>query len=191
MMCFKVAAAAMAVAVCVVSLNAEARPTISISYSYYSVSGSSLPEIYQSMKAHAPSAAGTKGYGVTTASPGKQMSVASCKAGGHYQIGVNVNIRLPKASGGGLSSSEAAQWSSFVAFVKRHEETHRMIWLDCTTTFERQFQASAPADCGAAHAKAQVMWRQMVSACMPRQAAFDAAQASVARAHPFMKFAKR
>lgn len=191
MTCFKFAAAAIAVVACAVPMNAQARPAISTSYSYYSVSGSTLPEIYRSMVSHAPSAAGTKGFGVTTASPGKQMSVASCKASGRYQIGIDVNIRLPRASGGGLSSSETAQWNGFVSFVKRHEENHRMIWLTCAADFERKFRASAPTDCGAAHAKAMVMWRQTVSACMPRQVAFDSGQRSVLRAHPFMKYASR
>ena len=191
MTCFKFAAAAVAAAVLAAPSLAQARPTVRTSYSYYAVSGSTLPQIYRAMVSHAPTAAGTKGFGVTTASPGSQMSVASCEASGHYQIGITVNIRLPKSSGGGLSSSEMAQWNSFVGFVKRHEETHRMIWLDCAADLERKFEASAPAGCGAAHAKAMVMWRQTVAACMPRQAAFDSGQRSVLKAHPFMKYASR
>ena len=188
---FKFAVAAMAAAVSAMTSLAQARPVISTSYSYYAVSGSTLHEVYRSMVSRAPSAAGTKGFGVTTASPGNQMSVASCKASGRYKIGINVNIRLPRANGSGLSSSESAQWNGFVSFVKRHEETHRTIWLGCASDLERKFQAIAPADCGAAHAKAMALWRQTVSSCMPRQLAFDSGQRSVLRAHPFMKYASR
>ena len=128
---------------------------------------------------------------MTTASPGSQMSISHCKVTGRYQVGVNVMIRLPRASGTKLSSAESAQWNNFVGFVKRHEEKHRAIWASCAADFERKFRAGAPSDCSSAHSRAMTMWRQMVSACMPKQASFDAAQRSVLKAHPFMKYASR
>ena len=186
------AVVALATAALVVLSPANANPAVNTNYSYYAVTGATLPQIYHAMVAKAPSAAGTLGFGVTTALPSPKMTVANCKASGHYQIGVNVNIQLPKASGTAkLSSSESAQWSSFVQFVKRHEEKHGAIWRSCAADFERNFNAAAPADCAAAHNRAMSMWRQMVSACMPRQVAFDASQAPVLKSHPFMKYASR
>jgi len=191
MKCFLLLAAAYA-AVIAGAAPVEAGPRITTSFSYYSVSGSSLPDVYRTMVSNAPSAGGVRGYGVTTASPAKQMNVASCRASGRYQIGVNINIRLPKISSAArLTSAETAQWSSFVQFVKRHEETHRSIWATCAAEFERRFLAGAPADCAAAHGRAMALWRQMVAICMPRQQAFDQSQRSALKSHPFMKYASR
>ena len=187
---FRAAAAAIG-AVFAVLAPVQAGPSVKTSYSYYNVSGSSLPEIYRSMVGAAPSANGIRGYGITTVSPSLTMSVANCQAKGSYQLGIDVVIRLPRAGGAKLGSAETAQWSRFVQFVKKHEETHRSIWMQCASAFERSFRAGGGGDCGSSHARAMKLWSKMISSCVPRQNAFDSAQRSALKAHPFMKYASR
>jgi predicted secreted Zn-dependent protease len=165
---------------------------MSTHYSYYTVSGNSLPEIHRSIVEHAPSLNGLKGYGLTTALPGPQMSVAHCQASGHYQLGIAITEKLPRVSpSSGLLSGEMSQWNRFAAFVKKHEDTHRAIWRSCGAEFERKFLAGETGNCSTAHSRAMKLWREMVVSCMPKQMAFDVAQRSVLRAHPFMKYASR
>lgn len=169
-----------------------AQPKMSTSYSYYSVSGGSLAEIHRSIVSQGPMLNGTRSYGITMASPGKQMSVASCKASGRYRLAVNISIKLPRiASSGQLSAAEVGQWNRFSSFVRKHEEKHRAIWGSCAADYERKFMAGETGNCENAHSRAMSLWHQMVASCMPRQIAFDAAQRNALKSHPFMKYASR
>jgi predicted secreted Zn-dependent protease len=169
----------------------HAAPKISTSYSYFPVSGESLSEIHRKLVTSGPTVNGVRGYGVTVASPGKSMSVASCKASGSYKFSVSLNIKLPKVGGSSLSGAELAKWNSFYGFVKRHENQHRAIWTGCAAEFSRRFAAGASDDCGSAHARAMSLWNEMVAYCKPKHQAFDAAQRSALKSHPFMKYASR
>jgi predicted secreted Zn-dependent protease len=184
-------AAAMASTFAVLS-PVQAGSSVSTSYSYYNVSGTSLQEVYRSMASSGPMAGGVRGFGTTSISPGRRMNVASCKASGKYQLGIDMVIRLPRAKGAAkLASGDAAKWNRFVQFVKKHEETHRSIWLSCAADFERSFNAGGRGDCGSSHSRAMKLWSKMLAQCNPRQNAFDAAQRSVLKAHPFVKYASR
>jgi len=183
--------AAFAIATLIVT-PALAQPNMSTSYSYYAVSGNSLAEIHRAMVSRGPVLNGARSYGLTIASPGRKMSVANCKASGHYSLAVNVSIRLPKVSGSShLSAADVGQWNRFSQFVRKHEEKHRSIWRGCSADFERKFLAGETSDCETAHSRAMKLWSQMVAACMPKQLAFDAAQRGVLKSHPFMKYASR
>lgn len=187
--CLGLAAAILAAVSCA---PVQAQPKTTVTYSYYAVSGDTLRDIYRSMVRSSPSVNGTRGFGITLASPGRQMNVASCRATGRYQLGMSLNIKLPRVvDTGGLTASEVSQWNRFSQFVRTHEDTHKAIWLACAADLERKFLAGPADDCGSSHARAMKLWKEMVSACQPKQAAFDAAQRGVVKAHPFMKYASR
>ncbi len=187
--CLGLAAAILAA---LATASAQAQPKTRVIYSYYEVSGDTLSEIHRSMVSRGPVVNGTRGYGVTIASPGKQMGIASCKAKGRYQLGMTLDIKLPKVGDtSGLSANEISQWHRFSQFVRKHEDTHKSIWLSCAAEFERKFLAGETEDCTAAHGRAMKLWKEMVSVCQPKQNAFDAAQRGVLKAHPFMKYASR
>jgi predicted secreted Zn-dependent protease len=183
--------AAWAIAAAWVS-SAAAQPVMHTHYTYYPVSGHSLREIHRAMETHGPIVNGMRSYGVTIATPGREMSVSTCKAMGHYVLAMDVVIELPKVvNAGALSAGEVEQWNRFAQFVKKHEQTHRAIWGDGAAEMERKFLAGNTGDCAAAHSRAMKLWDAMVAAYRPRQLAFDMAQRSVLRAHPFMKYASR
>lgn len=169
------------------ALPADAQPTSRTRYSYFPVRGSSLPELHRNMLSNGPSANGVRGYGVTTAMPGKQMSVAACKRNGAYQFGIEFVIQLPKvANPAALSVAELGLWNRFVQFVKKHEEVHRSIWMNYAVKYEQKLQASAVRNCASGQATVNRLWSEMLAAGGPKQAAFDAAQREALKAHPFM-----
>jgi predicted secreted Zn-dependent protease len=148
--------------------------------------------MHRAMKARGPVVNGTRGYGITLVGMGKQMSVASCKANGRYQLSMNIMMKLPKAANpSALSSGEKSEWNRFASFVRGHEETHKSIWRDCAAEMGRQFMSGETRDCATAHRRAMELWRDMIASCKPRQIAFDNAQRGVLKSHPFMKYASR
>ena len=169
------------------ALPAPAQPTSHTTYLYFPVHGSSLPELHRDMISHGPTANGVRGYGVTAAKPGKQMSVEACQRNGDYHFGVEFEIWLPKAANPAvLSVGERALWSRFAQFVKKHEEVHRSIWMDCAAEYDRKLAASAAQDCASGQAKVAALWSEMLATCGPKQIAFDAGQRGVLKAQPFM-----
>jgi predicted secreted Zn-dependent protease len=169
------------------ALPACAQPTSHTTYSYFPVHGSSLTELHRDMASHEPSANGVRGYGVTSAKPGKQLSVEACKRNGDYRFGIEFVIQLPRAANpAALSDAERGLWNRFAQFVKKHEEVHRSIWMNCAVAFDRKLQASAAQNCAAGQARVTALWNQMLATCGPKQIAFDAAQRGALKAHPFM-----
>ena len=139
------------------------------------------------MLSHAPTVNGVRGYGVTAAMPGKQMTVEACKKNGDYHFGVEFEIHLPRAANpAALSAGELALWNRFAQFVKKHEETHRSIWMNCADEYDQKLRASAPQNCASGQAKVAALWSEMLATCGPKQIAFDAVQRGVLKAHPFM-----
>ena len=169
------------------ALPADAQPTSHTRYSYFLVHGNSLPELHRNMLSNGPNANGVWGYGVTSAMPGKQMSATACKKNGGYQFGIEFVIRLPKAANpAALSVAELGLWNRFAQFVKKHEEVHRSIWMNCAVKYEQKLLASAERSCASGQAKVTRLWSEMLATCGPKQIAFDAAQRGVLKAHPFM-----
>ena len=169
------------------ALPASAQPTSRTTYSYFPVHGSSLSELHHDMISHGPTAKGLRGYGVTSASQGKQMSVEACKRNGDYHFDFEFVIRLPKAvNPAALSASDLALWKRFAQFVKKHEEVHRSIWMNCAAEYDRKLRTSTAQDCASGQAKVAALWSEMLATCEPKQIAFDAGQRGVLKAHPFM-----
>ncbi len=173
------------------AVSASAQPVVRTSYTYYNISGSSLPELRQAMISKRVSANGVMGYGMTSPSLGREMSVASCKATGNYRFSVTISEKLPRADTSQLSPADASRWNSFAQFVRRHEDTHRAIWVSCAADAERKFVAGGTQDCGSAHSRAIKIYNEMIAQCKPKQVAFDAQQRGVLKSHPFIKYASR
>ena len=170
----------------------SAQPTSHTTYSYFLVSGNSLPELHSNMVRNGPTANGVRGYGTTTAIMGRRMSAGACSAKGSYHFDVEFLIKLPRASKTvALSAGELSMWNRFAQFVKKHEETHRSIWMGCAAEFDRLLQASTSQNCAARQAKAMSLWREMVAVCRPKQIAFDGAQQGVLSKNPFIRQAAR
>ncbi len=87
----------------------------------------------------------------------------------------NFVLTMPKAVDyGGMSASTKSMWTSFVAGLKRHEETHRSIFLDCGAAFVPQAsRLTGPAGCFGMQRKVRRFIDQRYAMCMAKQKAFE------------------
>ena len=157
--------------------GALAKPISKTSYSYYTVSGSSPVAIYKALISHGPRVKGVKAYATTTAissQAGRLVQGKSCRVEG-YKVTMNFKIRLPKvANPGALDGATKREWQRFSAFLKKHEETHREIWLDCGSQMERKVAALQMGSCRDLDRKTVQLWKETNAACNKRHEKFDA-----------------
>lgn len=182
-------ALAAAVMTCGVS-NAVAQPSQTTKYVYYTISGDSASKVYDAMIKRGPHVNGAKAYASTAATSSQQGKLAqgkSCEIR-DYRLKIDFVIRLPKVSNRKtLTGAAGARWQQFSQFLKKHEETHRSIWLDCAAELEKDVRAINASDCSVADAKATKLWAQMRQSCSRRHDAFDAAEQKKVLKHPFVK----
>ena len=159
--------------------TADAKPKSTTNYTYYAISGESASELYESMVRRGPHVNGSKAYASTAASAaqeGKLIQGKSCRVG-DYHLSLKFVIRLPKLRNeGALVGETRSRWLQFSSFLRRHEESHRTIWLDCARALEARVAAIRSGDCKSAEAQAARMWDQARAACLKRHYAFDSAE---------------
>ena len=176
--------------VAVASLPAIAKPIYTTKYSYYAINGDTAQEIYTAMIRRGPHVNGARAYASTSATSSQEGKLAQgqiCSIQ-DYRLKIDFVIRLPRIKNEKvLTGTTKARWQQFSRFLKKHEETHRSIWLDCARDLERQVKAISVADCGVADAKATKLWEQMRKSCARKHDAFDAAEQKRLVRHPFVK----
>lgn len=174
----------------VASLSAVAKPIYTTKYSYYSINGDTAEEIYTAMIRRGPHVNGARAYASTSATSSQEGKLAqsqSCSIQ-DYRLKIDFVIRLPRIKNDKvLTGATKARWQQFSLFLKKHEETHRSIWLDCARDLERQVKTISVADCSVADAKAAKLWDQMRKSCAKKHDAFDAAEQKKLVRHPFVK----
>lgn len=181
---------AMALATLVAAQSAAAKPAFTTKYTYYAVGGDSVEDIYRAMLSRGPRVNGAKAYAATTATSsqdGRLRQAKSCQIE-DYRLKIDFVIKLPKIKNEKiLPSSDRNRWTQFSAFLKKHEETHRSIWLDCAADLDRKVRAIKASTCAEADAKAGKLWEQTRAACSKRHDAFDKAEQKRLMQHPFVK----
>lgn len=168
----------------------HAKPSFSTKYTYYLVGGDSVEDIYRAMLSKGPRVNGAKAYAATTATSsqdGKLRQAKSCQIE-DYRLKIDFVIKLPKIRNEKiLPASDRNRWTQFSAFLKKHEETHRSIWLDCAADLDRKVRAIKASTCAGADAKASKLWEQTRAACSKRHDAFDKAEQKKLMQHPFVR----
>lgn len=169
---------------------AAAKPVQTTKYTYYSVSGDSAVEIYNAMIRRGPKVNGAKAYAATTATTtqdGKLLQASSCQIQ-DYRLKLDFVIKLPKIKNEKvLPASDRKRWQQFSEFLKKHEETHRTIWMGCAADLERQVKSIKARNCSDADAKATQLWEKVRAACNKKHVAFDAAEQKKLMKHPFVQ----
>jgi predicted secreted Zn-dependent protease len=169
---------------------ALAKPVHATKYTYYAVGGDTAQDIYKSMLRKGPRVNGAKAYAstsATTTQDGKLLQGQSCSIDG-YRLNLQFTIKLPKIKNESvLQASDRGRWRQFSVFLKRHEETHRSIWLGCAADLERQVKSIRAKTCGEADKKAQRLWDKMRAACSKKHVAFDTAEQKKLMQHPFVR----
>jgi predicted secreted Zn-dependent protease len=170
--------------------TAGAKPLQSSKYVYYNISGNTPAGIYSSLISRGPNVDGVKAYASTTAvssQSGQMVQAKSCTVQ-NYKFKIDFTIKLPKlANEGALKGTTAREWRNFSAFLRRHEETHRSIWLACASDLEAKVKSIRGRTCRDADAKATALWNQMKSSCGRKQVAFDGQQQRALLRQPFVQ----
>lgn len=175
------------------SLAAAAKAeTISATrYEYYPISGQTAAELYAAMLRRGPHVDGDKAYAATSATTsqqGKLIQADSCRVAS-YTVKLDFVIRLPRlADAQALTPADRRRFTQFATFLRRHEEQHRTIWLDCAAKLEAKASRLAAPTCEAADAKSQKLWTDMRKACSLRHKAFDSAEQKKLLQHPFVRY---
>jgi predicted secreted Zn-dependent protease len=169
---------------------AVAKPSVTTNYVYYKVSGESAVDIYSSMLSRGPHVNGAKAYAATLAESsqsGKLEQKGSCRVR-DYKFAMKFTIRLPRiADHDGLTPKVAARWQQFTQFLKKHEETHRAIWVDCARDIENQINSLRAKSCAEIDRRAQQIVDRVQKACNRKHTAFDNAEQKRLSKHPFVK----
>ncbi len=172
------------------SQQALAAPAFSTKYVYYKVSGDSAAGVYISMLKRGPHVKGSKAYAETlmeSSQRGKLELKNSCRII-DYQYSAAFTIRLPKlANEGALSPSARARWQQFSSFLRKHEETHRAIWMGCANEIQTRVSTLRGRNCEEVDRKAQAIREAVTAACNRKHIAFDAAEQKRLAKHPFVK----
>jgi predicted secreted Zn-dependent protease len=170
--------------------TALATPLQTTKYTYYSVTGKTAAELYKAMLRYGPHVNGAKAYAATTATSsqdGKLQQAKNCQIE-NYRLKIDFVIRLPKLKNEAeLPSSDRSKWRQFTSFLRRHEETHRSIWLGCAQELENKVRAIKADNCGDADAKASKLWDAMRRSCSAKHDAFDVAEQKRLLRHPFVR----
>jgi predicted secreted Zn-dependent protease len=181
----RLALGAASVMVALGSETVGAAPSFTTEYSYYSVSGSNPTGIYASLLRHLQRVNGKKHHAFTSIRISSPRTVRTAKGCRVESLSVRFLIRMPRHSDeASLSANDRRLWRQFSSFVKRHEETHRAIWMACARSIAaRVIQAQS---CDQA---ARRVIEQTKAACRKKDAAFDAAEGRRLDNHPFMRAA--
>jgi predicted secreted Zn-dependent protease len=168
----------------------QAAPAFTTKYVYYKVSGDSAAGVYVSMLKRGPHVKGEKAYAATSAESsqrGKLELTKNCRIT-DYQYSIDFTIRLPKLTDeAALSAAARNRWQQFSSFLKKHEETHRAIWMGCANEIETKIRALRGRTCDEVDKKAQAIRDEVQNACNRKHAAFDAAEQKRLAKHPFVK----
>lgn len=121
---------------------------------------------------HGPALANIRPHYTLKASVGNQGPACRVEA---LDLSIRFVLTLPRAMDADRFSARTRRvWSSFRAFTKRHEDTHRRIYLGCARRFlYMAWRLSDPHSCGALKRRVRSLLRQQERACDRLHDAFD------------------
>jgi predicted secreted Zn-dependent protease len=109
-----------------------------------------------------------------------------------YTIGLSFTITLPAAQDLPDASQRVRKaWRSFYSFVKRHEETHKSIWVGCAAAMQAQVRALRAPSCAILQQRAALIMARGQAQCRRKHDAFDRSERSRLKAQPLLQQALR
>lgn len=170
--------------------GAAARPPVT-KYLHYPVAGPSAQTLYGSMLRNGPHVGGNRAYASITMVPNisayVQENNGSCSIR-KFAIDATFTIRLPELKKGlKLSADVRRNFAAFYTFAKRHEETHRAIWLKCAAQTEAAVNRITARNCTEANRRAVKAIEKMNTCRAAKDEAFDNAEQLRLAKHPFIK----
>jgi predicted secreted Zn-dependent protease len=166
-----------------------AKPAFTTKYTYYMVGGDSVESIYNAMLSKGPRVNGAKAYASTLATSSQDGNLTQSKTCRieNYKLRIDFVINLPKIRNEKvLPAADRSRWQQFSKFLRKHEETHRAIWLECAANLDSKVRAIKAKSCSDADAQATRLWNATRAACGKRHDAFDRAEQKKLVQHPFV-----
>jgi predicted secreted Zn-dependent protease len=146
----------------------------------YRVGGTTAASLVSYMRNHPYP--GEHGDAVANIVPRYSLSIATKNAGATCKASsVDLNVRflmtLPHATNAsGMSPATRSAWTNFVSFARRHEESHRGIYLQCASGFVAKAMRLTASSCLALQSNVRSLLETEKRACDRRQNAFDRGQ---------------
>jgi predicted secreted Zn-dependent protease len=168
---------------------AEAKPVTN--YTHYLIAGESAEGLYRSMLRKGPHVGGGKAYASTKMIP--EVSAKTVETGSgcriqNFQVNMTFTIRLPQLKKSAtVDPALRKSFSRFYEFAKKHEETHRAIWLKCAAEAEAKVNNVTARSCPEAEARGLAIVEEVARQCDARHVAFDEAEQKRLVTHPFIK----
>lgn len=164
-------------------------------YREHPVRGTTAPQVWRYMNAH-PIIDPDDGPAYANLTHDHDLKVSVATSGGACRV-TELTFRwrfvltLPKAVDyGGMNRGTQSMWNGFVAGLKRHEETHRTIFLDCGAVFvPAASRMTGPAGCFGMQRKVRRFIDQRYAMCMAEQKAFEKRDRSNILGLPFIRAA--
>jgi predicted secreted Zn-dependent protease len=160
-------------------------------YTHYLIAGESAEGLYQSMLRRGPHVGGGKAYASTKMVP--QVSANTVKTGSgcriqDFSVDMTFTIRLPQLKkSANIDPTVRKSFARFYAFAKKHEETHRSIWLKCAAEAQALVNKVRAKTCQEAEARGYAIVEDLAKRCDARHIAFDEAEQKRLVSHPFIK----
>jgi predicted secreted Zn-dependent protease len=160
-------------------------------YTHYLIAGESAEGIYRAMLRRGPHVGGAKAYASTRMEPTISAQTVegtnSCRIG-QFKINMTFTIQLPQLrKSANVNPTLRKSFNRFYEFAKKHEETHRAIWLKCAAEAEGKVTRVVAKTCSDAEAQGLKIVESIASKCDARHLAFDAAEQKRLVNHPFIK----
>ncbi|MCB1489596.1 MAG: DUF922 domain-containing protein [Bauldia sp.] len=164
-------------------------------YRDHPVRGTSPPEIWRYMNAH-PIMDPDDGAAYANLTHDHDLSLKVATSNGACRVTSltfrwNFVLTLPKAADyARMSAANKSLWTNFVAGLKRHEETHRSIFIKCGQTFVPEAtRLTGPSGCVGMQRKVRRFIDQRYASCMAQQKAFEKRDRSRVLGLPFIRAA--
>jgi len=148
-------------------------------YRSHPVKGATAGEVWRYMLAN-PIIDPDDGPAFANITHDHRLSVQTESAGGLCRVtGLdfrwNFVITLPKAVDyAAMGATTKQMWDQFIAYLKKHEERHRTIFLDCGKAFvPAAAKLTGLPGCAGMDRKVRAYVDRQYAACMDRQRAFD------------------
>jgi predicted secreted Zn-dependent protease len=168
-----------ALCLCGAIAPAAAELLYSTAYHQHNVYGATPHELWQYMNAH-PIIDPDDGPAYANLTHDHDLKLTVATSNGACRVTDltfrwNFVLTLPVAADyDRMSAATRSMWDGFVAALKRHEESHRAIFVDCGNAFvPAATRLTGPAGCFGMERKVRRFIDQRYEACMAEQKAFE------------------
>jgi predicted secreted Zn-dependent protease len=170
---------------------ANAAETRKPKFIYYPVHGATAKDIRADIVENGPKIGGGSAFSFTI--PAIKITKKTVASKGqcryrNYRIASVYSFVLPKLQPvKGLPKQTRANWNSFAAYLRTHENLHREIWLKCLSEFESEAKALDASDCASLEKDTARAFESKKRACLEEDKRLDFYYSKEALKTPFLR----